>query len=163
MTTCSADQTEDGHPFPVDISKIEASDSVQSHLSTSTSSKRLRLHLNAMPDGSPKIPKSDVHIHNAPGCEDHSWIQTMLTYPQMPFLYDISYIPTSVPIHPTQQERRWVSTIVLWAAILYCVVSCSIASFHLYTRIREPDHGEMVAPALNLEGECFFWRFYFPL
>lgn len=114
-------------PFVVDISKTEASDSIQSHLSTMTSSTRLRIHPSAgvgevvaLPDLG--LPSSDGHGHMR-----RIWAS---------LLGDSNRIPLSIQL--LRQENTWASSMAHCVCILYCLLSCLIAIAHLYTNIFNP-------------------------
>lgn len=104
---------------PVDISKVEASDSVQSHLSTINSAKRLR---------SAPINKSlpDTMNESARG------------FVQAIFLPNHATLPTAhtVPARSTRLERpSCFKFSIKYSVLLYCFLSCIITSVRLYINL----------------------------
>ncbi|KDR75798.1 hypothetical protein GALMADRAFT_268364 [Galerina marginata CBS 339.88] len=126
-----ASQTED----TVDISRIEASDSVQSHLSSTTSSKRLRLPPSNALDTSGKAINLDVLNVQPERFSQRTQItdlaQTLL-FPDCPD----ALLPTTGRL--TRVERSWAKFIAKCAFFLYCALSCLIASVQFYVSISEP-------------------------
>ena len=108
---------------PVDISTLTASDSVQSHLSTSSSAKRLRnasinkglsAHLR-MPDGMNQ---------SAQGFVQAIFSQSNLTLPT-----------AHTPTRPTRLERPICFKSIKYGILLYCFLSCVITSVRLYINL----------------------------
>jgi hypothetical protein len=106
---------------PVDISKIKASDSVQSHLSTTNSAKRLRnakglsAHLR-MPDAMNRSAQGFVRAIFSPS---HSTLPTAHT-----------------PTRPTRLERPICFKFsIKYGILLYCFLSCVITSVRLYLNL----------------------------
>ena len=118
-------------PSSVDISRVEASDRVQSHcFSTSTSLKRIRI--------------STSTNCNAPFVDDASKIALLEPYPEdLESVYSPGPMRTILSsIHalspqelahflssrPTRLERSWHRYIIKYAICCYCLLSCFMAS-----------------------------------
>ena len=112
---------------PVDISKVEASDSVQSHVSTMNSARRLR---NA-PINSAHLRMPDAMSQFARGLVQATFLPNHLTLP-------IVHTPT----RPTRLERpSCFKFSITHGVLLYCFLSCVITSIRLYIKL----HGKEIA------------------
>ncbi|KAF8806431.1 hypothetical protein BYT27DRAFT_7140941 [Phlegmacium glaucopus] len=103
---------------PVDISKVEASDSIQSHLSTMNSAKRLR---NA-PVNKSVSPHSRMPDQSARGFVQAIFLPNHLTLPT-----------AHTPIRPTRPSCFKFP--IKYGVLLYCFLSCVITSVRLYINI----------------------------
>ena len=103
----------------VDISRIEASDTVQSHLSATSSSKRLRISPSSV-----ALVQKNVTQYERNDTDQHS--KSLDTY----------FRALYVPVHSTHpgrpQERSWSRDILKCAFLVYCFISCVIATTRVY-------------------------------
>lgn len=109
---------------PVDISKIKASDSVQSHLSTTNSAKRLRnASINKSLSAHLRMP--DAMNRSAQGFVQAIFCPSHITLPT-------AYTPT----RPTRWERPICFKFsIKHGILLYCFLSCVITSVRLYINL----------------------------
>lgn len=118
----------------IDISQVEASDNVQSHLSTTTSSKRLRITYSN---------QAELTKENVDSNTEHGRISVMkriLAYGQTLIFSDsTALLPGNGTTRMNRLERiSWVRLTVKCAIILYCCLSCTIASLRLYVALSKP-------------------------
>lgn len=111
---------------PVDISTLKASDSVQSHLSTMNSAKRLRL-------GNASINNKDLSAHlSMPDAMNRSaqgFVQAFFSPSHLT-------LPTAhTPTRPTRLERPICFKSIKYGILLYCFLSCVITSVRLYINL----------------------------
>lgn len=125
----AAEETGIGNtPFAIDISKIEASDSIQSHVSQTTSSKRFRIYSSTGVGKAEEVPDVwPLGLHDGHNNMQIFWAR---------LLGESTHIPLS--LRATRQDHTWASSIVYRAGILYCLLSCVIAVIHLFTNILNP-------------------------
>jgi hypothetical protein len=111
---------------PVDISTLKASDSVQSHLSTINSAKRLRL-------GNASINNKGLSAHlSVPDAMNRS----AQGFVQAIFLPSHVTLPTThTPARPTRLERPICFKSIKYGILLYCFLSCVITSVRLYINL----------------------------
>ena len=109
---------------PVDISKVKASDSVQSHLSTTNSAKRLRnASINKGLSAHLRMP--DAMNRSAQGFVQSIFCPSHLTLPT-----------AHTPTRPTRLERPTCFKFsIKHAILLYCFLSCVITSIRLYVNL----------------------------
>ena len=112
---------------PVDISKIDASDSVQSHLSTMNSAKRLRnTSINKGLSAHLRMP--DAINRSAQGFVQAIFLPNHLTLPTV----------WHTPTRPTRLERPTCFRFsIKYGILLYCFLSCVITSVRLYITLYE--------------------------
>ena len=121
---------------PVDISKVEASDTVQSYLSTSNSSKRTRVTANLdsgtcgrtghLVSADTTLPSAYSHPVRK-GFLDYLW--PLITW----------YIPPPSGRFQSRCDRSWLGATLRFLLLLYCGFSCVVATTRLYTRIVSPE------------------------
>ena len=133
---------------PVDISKVEASDSVQSHLSTINSAKRLRsapinkslsAHLR-MPDTMKKSARGFVQAIFLPN------------HPTLPTAHTAS-------ARSTRLERpSCFKFSIKYGVLLYCFLSCIITSVRLYINLygKKVVHDTAQTPGISERPPCKF-------
>jgi hypothetical protein len=130
---------------PVDISKIKASDSVQSHLSTTNSAKRLRNASTGINKGlSAHLRMPDAMNRSAQGFVQAIFSPSQLTLPT-------AHTPTR-PTGPTRLERPICFKFsIKHGILLYCFLSCVITSVRLYINLygkkTEHDGTQTVKPS----------------
>ncbi|KAF8894960.1 hypothetical protein CPB84DRAFT_1288015 [Gymnopilus junonius] len=126
----------------IDITKIEASDSVQSHLSTSTSSKRpIRIPSSSSLDATGVTSNSDPTSTQQSFFPILQWITASARYlssPASPIL------PTTKRIS-THLDRSGTKTVVKYILLFYCFASCMVAVFRMYGSLLGPQRGRDVA------------------
>ena len=133
---------------PVDISKIEASDSVQSHLSTTNSAKRLRnASINKGLSAHLRMP--DAMNRSAQGFVRAIFLPNHLT------------LPTAVhtPTRPTRLERPTCFKFsIKYGVLLYCFLSCVITCVRLYINLYEKQIVHDVTQTVRISGSlpCMF-------
>lgn len=118
---------------PVDISKVEASDTVQSYLSTSNSSKRTRLSANLDAGTCGRsghlVPSADTTLPTAyshPVRKDCLW--ALFTW----------LVPPPSGRNPPRWDRSCFGAILKFLLLLYCGFSCVVGTTRFYTRILRP-------------------------
>ena len=119
-------------PSPVDISRIEASDSVQSYLSTSTSSKRIRISTTSSTpfvDNDPEIGLLESFSEYSESAHPESPMRTITSSIQALLLLEFAHLPSG---RSTRLERSWSKYIIKYTLLCYCFLSCIMASTHLY-------------------------------
>ena len=119
--------------IPVDISNVQASDSVQSHLSTMNSAKRLRnaaginrslsAHFKRMPDAMNRSARGFIQA---------IFLPNRLTLP-------IAYTPTR-PTRLNLERPFCFKFSIKHGVLLYCFLSCVITSVRLYISL----HGKKI-------------------
>ena len=120
---------------PVDISKIKASDSVQSHLSTTNSAKRLRNASTGIDKGLSahlRMPDASAMNQSAQGFVQAIFSPSHLTLPT-----------AHTPTRPTRLERPICFKFsIKHGILLYCFLSCVITSVRLYINLygKKTDH-----------------------
>jgi hypothetical protein len=109
---------------PVDISKIKTSDSVQSHLSTTNSAKRLRnASINKGLSAHLRMP--DAMNRSAQGFVQAIFMPSHITLPTV-----------HSPTRPTRLERPLCFKFsIKYGILLYCFLSCIITSVRLYINL----------------------------
>ena len=113
---------------PVDISTLKASDSVQSHLSTMNSAKRLRL-------GNASINNKGLsaHLPDAVNTSAQGFVQAIFSPSH--FTQALPTAHTTTPTRPTRLERPICFKSIKYGVLLYCFLSCVITSVHLYINL----------------------------
>lgn len=113
---------------PVDISTLRASDSVQSHLSTMNSAKRLRLGNASINNKgySAHLRMPDAMNRSAQGFVQAIFSPSHLTLPT-------AHTPTRSLA--TRLERPICFKSIKYGILLYCFLSCVITSVHLYINL----------------------------
>ena len=111
---------------PVDISTLKASDSVQSHLSTMNSAKRLRL-------GNASINNKGLSAHlrmpDAMNGSAQGFVQAIFSPSHLT-------LPTAyTPTRQTRLERPICFKSIKYGILLYCFLSCVITSVRLYINL----------------------------
>ena len=110
-------------PVSVDISTLKASDSVQSHLSTTNSAKRLR---NASIN---KGLSAHLRMPDAMNRSAQGFVQAMFSPSHLT-------LPTAhTPTRPTRPERPMCFKSIKYGILLYCFLSCVITSVRLYINL----------------------------
>ncbi|KAF9566679.1 hypothetical protein CPC08DRAFT_758677 [Agrocybe pediades] len=122
----------EGELLPVDISQVEASDSVQSHLSTTTSSKRLRGASTSHVELTKDAVDSDFEEDRA------SPVQRIATYMRKFLGLDTGLLPASGTTRIARVERSWIRETLKYVLILYSCTSCIFAGFQLHGTLSEP-------------------------
>lgn len=124
------DYIPDSTPSPVDISRVKASDTVQSHLSTSYSSKRMRIS-----------PSADFVALGRSLSSDQSEILPIAHSPQV----RKDFLAWIFPFHSSSTsrismrlERSWTAFLLKCFFLLYCGLSCIVATAKLYSNILRP-------------------------
>lgn len=125
-------------PASIDISKMENSDTVQSHLSISNSSKRLRISPSWNTSDYTGAILDDVEL----------LVQHQLKHKKTDQEEDIALdtCPTvnsaaTRTIRPL--ERGYVRPFARCALLIYCVVSCIIATIRLYIHLNNESHTQV--------------------
>ena len=126
MTEASKLLSEVADSVPVDISTLKASDSVQSHLSTMNSAKRLRL-------GNASINNKGFSAHlSMPDAMNRS----AQGFVQAIFSPSHVTLPTAhTPTRSTRLERPICFKSIKYGILLYCFLSCVITSVRLYINL----------------------------
>ncbi|KJA29029.1 hypothetical protein HYPSUDRAFT_633993 [Hypholoma sublateritium FD-334 SS-4] len=120
---------------PVDISKVEASDTVQSYLSTSNSSKRTRLSANL---DAGTCGRSG-HLVSA-----DTTLPTTYSHPVRRDFLDCLWglFTWLVPLTPGRNSQRWdrscLTATLKFLLLLYCGFSCVVGTTGFYSRILRP-------------------------
>ena len=113
---------------PVDISTLKASDSVESHLSTTSSAKRLR---NASIN---KGLSAHLRMPNAMNQSAQGFVQAIFS-PSHLALPTAHSTPTRPTHLPTRLERPICFKSIKYGILLYCFLSCVITSVRLYINL----------------------------
>ena len=108
----------------VNISTLKASDSVQSHLSTMNSAKRLRNASINNKSISTHLGMPDVMNRSAQGFVQAIFLPSHLTLPT-----------AHTHTRPTRLERPICFKSIKYGILLYCFLSCVIASVRLYINL----------------------------
>jgi len=119
-------------PSPVDITKIEASDSVQSYLSTSTSSKRIRISTSSSTpfvDNASQTALLESFSEYSESVYSESPMRTIASSIQALFVPEFAHLPSG---RSTRLERSWSKHIIKYTLLCYCFLSCITASARLY-------------------------------
>jgi len=144
---------------PVDVPRIETS-SVQSYLSTSTSSKRIRIST------SPSTPLVDnaskiASLESFPEYSEsvYSPMQTIVSAIQALLLPgpEFDHLPSG---RSTRLERSWSKYIIKYTLFCYCFLSCIMASARLYTGLF---HGRVDGETVMEAGGISVHSFCLPL
>ncbi|KAF8161183.1 hypothetical protein B0H34DRAFT_369777 [Crassisporium funariophilum] len=128
----------------VDISKVPASDSVQSHLSTANSAKRLRVAVANHSTGlDQRDSPNDASVLDSPARGIAAYIQAF-------FPREHLALPTTTSGRGSRLERTWVRAAVKYGVLLYCFLSCVTTSAWIFTNISGRDsHGK---PQIKFES-----------
>ena len=125
---------------PVDISTLKASDSVQSHLSTTNSAKRLRnASINKGLSAHLRMP--DAMNQSAQGFVEAFFSPSYLTLPT-----------AHTPTRPTRLERPICFKSIKYGILLYCFLSCVITSVRLYINLYGKKIGHDGAQTVKISG-----------
>ena len=128
----------------VDISTLKASDSVQSHLSTMNSAKRLRL-------GNASINNKDLSAHlrmpDAMNRSAQGFVQAIFSPSRLT-------LPTAhTPARPTRLERPICFKFsIKYGILLYCFLSCVITSARLYINLYGKKTGHDGTQTVKISG-----------
>jgi hypothetical protein len=146
-------------PSPVDISRIEASDSVQSHLSTSISSKRIRISTSSSTpfvDKASQIALLESFPEYSESVYSQSPMRTIASSTQAPLLPEFAHLPSG---RSTRLERSWSKCIIKYTLLCYCFLSCIMASARLYIVLF---HGRADGKTIMEPGEISVHSFCLP-
>lgn len=146
-------------PSPIDISRVEASDSVRSHLSTSTSSKRIRISTSSSTpfvDNYSKIALLESFSEYSESVYSQSPMRTVASSTQALLLPEFAHLPSG---RSTRLERSWSKCIIKYTLVFYCFLSCIMASARLYIVLF---HGRANGKTIMEPGEISVHSFCLP-
>ena len=127
-------------PASIDISKMENSDTVQSHVSISNSSKRLRISPSWNSSDSTEAILDDVELlgqhqlkHKKTGHEGDIAVDACPT---------VNSTATRT-IRPLVNERGYVRPFARCALLIYCFISCVVATIRLYMYLNNESRAQV--------------------